>query len=214
MPPPSALRRGAPRYRGSEGAVTDDGVDTHGRMLRREHVIHSAYGRRQGKERSWTIPSVIRCLKPPSWNTVVCDGPVSSLISHVLQDPMIVENNNQGHSLLLLITHPAPGLMLGSCILLGCCLSSFAHRRQDEDRYQAAILIWLALWGAALGKAIGASANMITLGFVPWALCAAMPLSLMGHAVLRRVGRRKKTGAASVAYAPDVSSDEKFLPPG
>jgi hypothetical protein len=128
--------------------------------------------------------------------------------------PMIVEDNNQGHSLLVLITHPAPGLMLGSCVLLGCCLSSFAHRRQDEDRYQAAILIWLAIWGAALGKSIGASANMITLAFIPWALCAAMPLSLLGHAVLRRVGGRKKMGTTCVAYASGVSSDEKLLSSG
>ena len=108
---------------------------------------------------------------------------------------MIVEDNHQGHRLLVLITRPAPGLMLGSCILLGCCLSLFAHRRKDEDRYQAAVLVLLAIWGAALGKAIGASANMITLGFIPWALCAAMPLSFFGHAVSRRVGERKKMGA-------------------
>lgn len=122
---------------------------------------------------------------------------------------MVGEDNNQGHRLLVLVTHPAPGLMLGACILLGCCLSSFAHRRQDEDCYQAVVVVLLAIWGAALGKAIGASANMITLGFIPWALCAAMPLSFFGHAVVRRVGGRKKMGAQGITYAPDVFSDEK-----
>lgn len=137
-----------------------------------------------------------------------CDGPVSSLTLQVLQGSMIGEDNNRGHHLLVLITRPAPGLMFGSCILLGCCLSSFTHRRQIEDRYQAAVFILIAIWGAALGKAIGASTNMITLGFVPWALCAAMPLSFLGHAVARRAGEREKTGAQSVAYAPGAS-DEK-----
>jgi 4-hydroxybenzoate polyprenyltransferase len=97
------------------------------------------------------------------------------------------------------LTNPSPGLMLGSCLVLGCCLSSFAHRRHDIDRFQAAVFIALALWAAVLGKGIGASANMITLSLVPWALCAAMLLSFAGHGLGRRLNeRRRRQGAADV----------------
>ena len=122
---------------------------------------------------------------------------------------MLSDDSNPSPRLLVWITRPAPGLMFGSCILLGCCISSFAHRRQDKDRYQTVVLVLLAMWGATLGKAIGASANMITLGFIPWALCAAMPMSFLGHAAVRRVERRKKMEAGSVTYAPAASPTEK-----
>ncbi|KAI0137034.1 hypothetical protein BJ170DRAFT_604257 [Xylariales sp. AK1849] len=79
------------------------------------------------------------------------------------------------------LTDPSPGLMLGSCLVLGCCLSSFAHRRRDEDRFQTAVFVAMAIWGVVVGRAIGASANMITLSLVPGALCTAMALSFMGH---------------------------------
>lgn len=89
--------------------------------------------------------------------------------------------------------------MLGSCLVLGCCLSSFAHRRQDRDRFQTGVFVALALWAAALGRGVGASANMITLSLVPWALCAAMLLSFAGHGLGRRlIERRRRQGAADV----------------
>lgn len=98
------------------------------------------------------------------------------------------------------LTNPSAGTMLGSCLVLGCCLSSFCHRRQDHDRYQALVFVTLAVWVAVLGRGLGASANMISLGFVPWALCAAMLLSAVGHWFVRwLVGRgRYQTEAVAV----------------
>ncbi|KAI0175766.1 hypothetical protein GGR52DRAFT_328653 [Hypoxylon sp. FL1284] len=37
------------------------------------------------------------------------------------------------------IRNVSPGLALGSCLVLGCCLSSYTHRRRDQDQYQAIV---------------------------------------------------------------------------
>ncbi|KAK5663354.1 hypothetical protein OQA88_3782 [Cercophora sp. LCS_1] len=82
--------------------------------------------------------------------------------------------------------HPAAELMLCSCLVFGCCVSSFVHRRQEQDRFQ--LLVYAAFLSAAatIGYSFGASANLILLGYFPWAMCAAMAASLYGHGLHRQ----------------------------
>ncbi|ORY66213.1 uncharacterized protein BCR38DRAFT_429612 [Pseudomassariella vexata] len=136
------------------------------------------------------FPSVICCVVSTSY---IYHADQSGVDADQLHTPLFPSSRVVGFLHLDFITDPSPGLMLGSCVVLGCCLSSFAHRRQDEDRYQTGIFVTLAIWAVLLGRGVGASYNMITLGFVPWALCAAMLLSFGGHSVGRwLVGRRRK----------------------
>lgn len=86
----------------------------------------------------------------------------------------------------------SPGLALGSCLVLGCCLSSYAHRRRDHDQYQAVVFVIWITWAVCIGWGIGVSANRVTLGIVPWASCAAMLSSFFGHAGARWVSTRNK----------------------
>ncbi|KAI0136154.1 hypothetical protein F4776DRAFT_654909 [Hypoxylon sp. NC0597] len=86
----------------------------------------------------------------------------------------------------------SPGLALGSCLVLGCCLSSYAHRRRDHDQYQAVVFVIWITWAICIGWGIGVSANRVTLGIVPWASCAAMLSSFFGHAGARWVSTRNK----------------------
>lgn len=91
-----------------------------------------------------------------------------------------------------LVLHPSPGLMLLSCLVFGCCVSSFVHRRQDQDSLQ--FLVYTIVLGATAiaGCGLGASANMIVLGYLPWAMCVAMAVSFVGHIAFRR--RRTSVG--------------------
>ncbi|KAI0890725.1 uncharacterized protein GGS22DRAFT_151687 [Annulohypoxylon maeteangense] len=88
--------------------------------------------------------------------------------------------------------HVSPGLALGSCLVLGCCLSSYVHRRRDRDRYQVIVFVVWLVWAICIGWGIGASANRITLGIVPWACCAAMIGSFFGHAGARWISERER----------------------
>ncbi|KAI0382072.1 hypothetical protein F5Y04DRAFT_57433 [Hypomontagnella monticulosa] len=92
----------------------------------------------------------------------------------------------------------SPGLALGSCLVLGCCLSSFIHRRRELDQYQPIVFVIWITWAIFIGWGIGASANMVTLGIVPWASCAAMLSSFFGHAGARRASVRDKCECASI----------------
>lgn len=86
---------------------------------------------------------------------------------------------------------PSPGLMLGSCVLLGCSVSSFAYRRQERDRFQAPIFALAICVASALGVALSINANLLMLGLFPWALCCAMVLSSAAHWLLRRCSGRR-----------------------
>ncbi|KAI0842917.1 hypothetical protein F5Y06DRAFT_76667 [Hypoxylon sp. FL0890] len=83
----------------------------------------------------------------------------------------------------------SPGLALGSCLVLGCCLSSYAHRRRDHDQFQVFVFVIWITWAVCIGWGTGATANRVTLGIVPWASCAAMLSSFFGHAGARWVSR-------------------------
>lgn len=77
--------------------------------------------------------------------------------------------------------------MFAACLVLGCSVSSFLYRHQQDDPYQPLVLTVAIAGSVAMGHLVGASLNMIILGFVPWAACVAMVLSACGHALLRRL---------------------------
>lgn len=83
------------------------------------------------------------------------------------------------------LLYPSPGLMLCCCLVFGCCVSSFAHRRQDEDGLQLVVYTMFLSGAVVVGYALEASANMILLGFIPGAMCVAMATSLSGHHLYR-----------------------------
>lgn len=91
-----------------------------------------------------------------------------------------------------ILKNPPPELVLGSCVLLGCCLSSFAHRRDEKDRLQSVVLVASAFWGIAIGRATGSSANLITLSLIPGAMCLAMLISFSGHEFGRWLVNRQR----------------------
>lgn len=83
------------------------------------------------------------------------------------------------------LLQPVARLVLISALGFGCCVSSFVYRRQKEDRFQAIVFVVLIAAVAAVGYAVEASPNMILLGYMPFATCAAMILSISGHSALR-----------------------------
>ncbi|RYP54735.1 hypothetical protein DL768_000559 [Monosporascus sp. mg162] len=95
---------------------------------------------------------------------------------------------------------PSGGLMLGSCLVLGCCLSSYTHRRGGRDPYQPLVFMAWAAWAACIGLGFGCSADMVMLGLLPWALCAAVLSSYLGHAAVARwlAARRRKCETEAV----------------
>lgn len=76
--------------------------------------------------------------------------------------------------------------MLSSCLILGCAISSYAYRRQEQDSYQTLILLTAIGAASAIGLVAGVDVNLIMLGLIPWALCLAMVLSSWLHWLLRR----------------------------
>ncbi|KAI2782327.1 hypothetical protein F4815DRAFT_31762 [Daldinia loculata] len=92
----------------------------------------------------------------------------------------------------LLLKNVPPGLALGSCLVLGCCLSSYTHRRRDRDPYQPVVFAAWIVWAVCIGWGTGISANVVTLGIVPWASCAAMLSSFIGHVGARWVSNRER----------------------
>lgn len=90
--------------------------------------------------------------------------------------------------------HPSPGLMLFSCLVFGCVVSSFTQRRQSQDPLQ--LFVYTTLLGAAalVGYARRESAHLILLGYLPWATCTAMTLSISGHSLYRLL----KTGSGAI----------------
>ncbi|KAI1765334.1 hypothetical protein GGR53DRAFT_490758 [Hypoxylon sp. FL1150] len=101
------------------------------------------------------------------------------------------------------IRNVSPGLALSSCLVLGCCLSSYTHRRRDQDHYQAIVFIVWIVWAVCLGLRVGASANMVTLAVVPWGSCAAMLSSFFGHVGARWYSTREKCDCADVYTGAD-----------
>ncbi|KAK3310156.1 uncharacterized protein B0T15DRAFT_26785 [Chaetomium strumarium] len=80
---------------------------------------------------------------------------------------------------------PSPGLMLFSCLVFGCCVSSFTHRRHSEDPFQFVVYIIFLGVVAVTGYGIRTNVHLILLGYLPWATCAAMVTSISGHSIYR-----------------------------
>lgn len=108
------------------------------------------------------------------------------------------------------LNNVSPGLALGSCLVLGCCLSSYVHRRRDQDQYQTIVFVIWITWSICIGWRVGASANMVTLGVIPWAACAAMLSSFFGHVGARWFSAREKCECQSVS----ITATEKKEPVG
>jgi len=83
------------------------------------------------------------------------------------------------------ILDPPPALMLGSCLVLGCSISSFTYRRQPYDRLQTPIFVLAISSACSVGYGLRVSANLIMLGLIPWSLCCAMVMSSCVHWLLR-----------------------------
>lgn len=81
--------------------------------------------------------------------------------------------------------------MLGSCLVLGCAISSFAYRRQDIDKLQTFIFIAAITLACTIGLATDLNANLIMLGMIPWALCAAMVVCTVVNSVIGNSSRRQ-----------------------
>lgn len=90
--------------------------------------------------------------------------------------------------------HPSAGVMFTSCLVLGCSVSCFLYRHQHDDPYQPLVFTVAIAWSVVLGHLVGATQNMIMLGFLPWAACIAMLLSACGHALLRHLQVRSLSG--------------------
>lgn len=71
--------------------------------------------------------------------------------------------------------------MLASSLGLGCAITSFVFRRHEKDRFQTPVVLGMLIVAIAVGRAMGASANLILLGWIPWALDVAMVLSVVSH---------------------------------
>ena len=92
--------------------------------------------------------------------------------------------------------------MLWSCLVYGCCVSSFIHRRQEKDPFQLFVYLIFVILAGVAGYAVGANTHMMLLGYLPWALELAMAASLMGHGLYRRWK----------CVAPSPGDEEKLQP--
>lgn len=84
------------------------------------------------------------------------------------------------------LLNPSPELMLVSCLVFGCCVSSFVHRRQTQDAFQFVIYAVFITAAVVVGYGLEASANLILLGYAPLAMCVGMATSLYGDALFKR----------------------------
>jgi hypothetical protein len=110
------------------------------------------------------------------------------------------------------ILDPPPALMLGACLVLGCAISSFAYRRQEQDKLQTPIFLGAIALATTIGFALGTNANLIMLGMIPWGLCSAMVLSTFVHWMMRRcskAGNRERRVRFSMVTCCELERGEK-----
>lgn len=89
------------------------------------------------------------------------------------------------------ILDPSPALMLAFCLVLGCSVSSFCYRHQEQDKFQAPIFVLVIIAASTFGFGLGINANLIMLGLIPWALCFSMVFSTTVHWLVRRCSKRR-----------------------
>ncbi|KAL2124777.1 hypothetical protein VTJ04DRAFT_1142 [Mycothermus thermophilus] len=82
---------------------------------------------------------------------------------------------------------PPPGLMLFSCLVFGYSVSSFTHRRHRRDPLQPIVYFIVLATVAVVGYGMTADARLVLLGYLPWATCAAMVISMVGHSLYRHL---------------------------
>ena len=125
-------------------------------------------------------------LDAPSISRHVCSLPVhDSKIRRADRPVQINDGDILGH-VLAHIHHPPPKLVLASALGFGCCVSSFVYRRQGQDPFQVLVFALVVGTVATVAYGTGASPDVLLLGFMPLATCAAMVISVLGHAMLRR----------------------------
>lgn len=84
------------------------------------------------------------------------------------------------------ILDPSPALMLFSCLVMSCAISSFVYGRQIQDRYQTYLFIIAIVSASAAGLATQIDASLIMLGLIPWTLCFTMLFSSSLHGLVRK----------------------------
>ncbi|KAI0541170.1 hypothetical protein GGR58DRAFT_58460 [Xylaria digitata] len=90
------------------------------------------------------------------------------------------------------------GMLLVSCLVLGCCVSSYRHRMQGREPYQGIFfLVWI-VWVSLVGLGAGCEVDTVVVGMVPWALVAAMLSSYFGHTGGQWLMLRRKLDATTL----------------
>ncbi|KAI1123380.1 hypothetical protein F5Y10DRAFT_55047 [Nemania abortiva] len=89
------------------------------------------------------------------------------------------------------------GLLLASCLGLGCCVSSYRHRARGQEPYQGIVFLVWVVWVGLVGLAIDCEVDTILVAMMPWALIAGMLSSYLGHMSARRLLLRVKADAES-----------------
>jgi|HubBroStandDraft_4_1064222.scaffolds.fasta_scaffold298198_1 hypothetical protein len=89
--------------------------------------------------------------------------------------------------------------MLSACLVFGYCISSYSYRWQDLDKYQTPIFILAICSACAVGTILDNDANLIMLGYIPWALCLAILVSAAFHWMIRRLEPRRGASLSGIA---------------
>jgi uncharacterized membrane protein YoaK (UPF0700 family) len=115
---------------------------------------------------------------------------------------MQIQAFNPGHFSFIL--DPSPALMLVFSLVLGCSISSFCYRRQEQDKFQGPIFVLVITAATIFGFGLGINANLIMLGLIPWALCFSMVFSTSVHWLVRRCSKR-------MSYCTSVDDEKEVL---
>ncbi|KAI0401242.1 hypothetical protein F4802DRAFT_435929 [Xylaria palmicola] len=88
------------------------------------------------------------------------------------------------------------GLLLASCIVLGCCVSSYRHRMRESEPYWGTVLLFWIASVVLLGLGVGCEIDTVLVAMLPWALVAAMLTSYVGRVSAQRLMSKRKAHAA------------------
>ncbi|GAW25162.1 hypothetical protein SAMD00023353_0202270 [Rosellinia necatrix] len=89
-------------------------------------------------------------------------------------------------------------LLLASCLVLGCSVSSYRHRMRGREPYQGAIFLGWIVWVGLVGLGAGCEVGTVLAAMLPWALVAAMLSSYWGHLGAKRLFWRPKVDVATL----------------
>jgi hypothetical protein len=111
--------------------------------------------------------------------------PLTMTLNALTGHEQAIEDQNIIEHVLTHIQHPAPKLILISALGFGCCVSSFLYRRQRDDPCQVLLIALVVGTVATVAYGVGASPDMMLLGLMPSATCAAMIVSRLAHDMFR-----------------------------